>query len=497
MTRSYLIIKTYLVLTLSLLLTTSLLAQAAPVTRAATAQEAAALQADVALLAGTSTAREAASTTRLLRLESISIQGNTRTPENIIRGYLDLEPGDSISVDVLEGARIRLLATGYFKNVEFFTRPGSERGAVVLVVDVAERSFPSFETGFGYDDLRGWFLTLLGVRFDNAFGVESRMRIGLRLGFRISGLDAEWEQPIPRPGAFGLGLRFHVYNQSHLFFGSGPDSPDAWQGAGWRRFEQDIKLAGAEAALKYRLGEDTRVSLGLQVESSTPDSTFKDRENDAEFDSPDLPPALEAELGERITTGFTFRIIRDTRDYVPYPRSGSFALTAAEANNSWLGGDDIFTKSSIDLRKYIALGALGRETILAGRVNAGFISRGAPYYKRFYLGGNYSVRGFEEWSLSPSEGDDGFWMASAEVRTSLIGSAGPEPRLTGLLFVDAGQGWRRGEVLSTRDIESAAGYGVRLRLPWLGTLGLDAGIPFSNGRTGDPFRVHGVLGFSF
>ena len=69
--------------------------------------------------------------------------------------------------------------------------------------------------------------------------------------------------------------------------------------------------------------------------------------------------------------------------------------------------------------------------------------------------------------------------------------------LAGLVFVDAGFGWRRGESLTSSDIEAAAGYGVRLRLPWIGTLGLDAGVPFTDGRTGDRFYVHGALGFSF
>jgi outer membrane protein assembly factor BamA len=448
----------------------------------------------VVLAAGQATASEAASPARLLRLESIDIQGNKRTPVNTIRDCIGLAPGDGVSVEILEQARLRLLATDYFRSVELYTRPGSERGNVVLVVDVVERSFPSFETGFGYDDLHGWFLTIIGMRFDNMFGVESRFRMGLRLGFRISGLDAEWAQPLSHPGAFGLGFGAHVYNQKHLFFGSGPGTPGAWQGNEWRRYEQQIKLAGAEASLRYRLGGATRVSFGLQVESSKPDSTFDDREDDTTFSSTDFPPALATELDKRLTTGFIFRIIHDTRDYVPYPAGGWFALAAVEANNSWLGGDDIYTKANLDIRRYTRLGG---ETILAARVNTGVISQDAPYYRRFYLGGNYSIRGFEEWSLSPTEGDDGFWLANVEVRTPLVRSSRMEPRLTGLVFFDAGQGWRHGEAVSTADIESAAGYGLRLRLPWLGTLGLDAGIPFSNGRTGDPFRVHGLLGFSF
>jgi len=55
----------------------------------------------------------------------------------------------------------------------------------------------------------------------------------------------------------------------------------------------------------------------------------------------------------------------------------------------------------------------------------------------------------------------------------------------------------RGDPLTSSDVQLAAGYGMRLRLPWIGTLGLDVGIPFTDGRTGDRFYVHGCLGFSF
>jgi outer membrane protein insertion porin family len=430
----------------------------------------------------------------VLLLESILIEGNRRTPDAVILDYIAVAPGEAVDVGLIEDARDRLEATGYFRTVDLSSRPGSERGTVVVIVSVEEKSQLSLETGFGYDDLNGWFLTLLGMRLDNTIGAESQFRLGLRLGFRIAGIDAQWEKPIPYQGGFGYGLRFHAHSQSHLFFGSGPEAPGNWDGGGWRSFQQDINRVGIEGLIRHSLGGRTRISFGLQAESIEPDSTFKDREDNKSFETADLPSVLRGQLNKTVKTGFLFRVLRDTRDHGYYPRSGSFTLVTFEANNSFLGGDEIFTKSMLDIRSHIPVAG---QTVFSSRVKAGFLSRGAPYYERFYLGGNYSVRGFEEWSLSPTEGDDGFWLINAELRAPLIPSRQQVPRLTGLIFLDAGQGWQRGESLSSHDIESAVGYGVRLRLPWLGTLGIDAGIPFSRGRTDENFRVHGLLGFSF
>jgi len=436
----------------------------------------------------------AAVSPRPLVLESIEIAGRTRTPERVILAHIALSPGDDVTVEALESDRERLLATDYFKKVKFSTRPGAARGAVVLVIDVEERSFPTFETGFGYDDLHGWFLTLLGLRFDNAFGIESQFRLGLRLGFRVTGVDAEWRTAAPPGGGIGLDARLHVYNQRHLFFGSGPEGPTPWGGDGWARFEQDIARSGAEAGLRYELRGGTQLSFGFQVEANEPKGDFKERETDDEFDSADLPPPLAADLEKTTKTGVYFRAIRDTRDDDAYPLEGSFARFTLEANTTTLGGDHIFTKLTGDVRKHIAL---GDRRVFSSRAAAGVLTDGAPYYDRFTIGGNYTIRGFEEWSLSSTEGDDGFWLVNAELRVPLAGSSRRQPTLTGLLFFDAGQSWRREEPISASDIESALGYGVRLRLPWLGTLGLDAGVPLTAGRTGDSFRVHLLLGFSF
>ncbi|UCG51862.1 MAG: BamA/TamA family outer membrane protein [Candidatus Latescibacterota bacterium] len=433
-------------------------------------------------------------TERTLHLEAIEVTGNHHTSEHIILRYITIEPGDEVNVDVLETNRQRLLATDYFTSVEFSTRPGSVRGAVVLVIEVKERGFPSFETGFGYDDLYGWFLTLLGLRFDNTLGIESQFRMGLRFGFRIAGVDAEWSKPIPPDGGFGYAARFHIYNQSHLFYGSGPEGTDPWQGTQWKRFRQDIARAGAEAALRYRYGGATRFSIGIQVEANKPDSAFTDPEKDKEFNFDALPEEIQNDLGRNTTTGFFFRVLRDTRDFGDFPLSGSFTRLTLEFNNSFLGGDHIFSKATGDYRKHFAL---GKKTVISSRLSGGIISSGAPYYERFYLGGNYSIRGFAEWSLSPAVGDDAYWLTNIELRTPLIDSRRGQPKLTGLLFIDAGQGWQRGTDFSIDDVESAIGWGLRLRLPWVGTFGMDVGIPLSEGRTGDEFRVHGLLGFSF
>lgn len=405
-----------------------------------------------------------------------------------------LAPGDPIDLDALDDARRRLVATDYFDSVEFSTRPGSTRGAVVLVVEVDERGYPSFETGFGYDDLYGWFVTLLGLRLDNMFGPESRLELGWKFGYRISGVDARFHRPLRPAGRIGIGATAWAYNQEQLFYSSFPVPPNSASSNEWREFRQEVTRIGGSLSGDYRLNDQTRVAIGVRAEVVEPDSTFRDRDADIDYDFTNLPVSLQGGVKKTHLNGVFLDLVRDTRRGANYPLSGSLGVVRLRGNTSALGSDLTYVKGVLDLHKFISL---GNRTVWASRVHVGMTESAAPFYDRFYVGGIYSIRGFRELSLSPTEGSEAFWLYSGELRFPLTRSGTGQPRLTGLLFFDAGQGWQWDENKPFDDVQSGVGYGVRLKLPWLGTLGLDAGIPLTPGRTGDPYRVHGSLGFSF
>ncbi|MBN1165113.1 MAG: BamA/TamA family outer membrane protein [Candidatus Krumholzibacteriota bacterium] len=443
------------------------------------------------------------SAARILHLEKIVVSGNKQLKSEALLQTLNLGPGDTLNVTLLERERLRLLDIHpLLTEVNFYTRPGRLRGAIILDIQVEERSKFAFETGYGYHETRGWFLTLLGMRVNRLYHTDSNLRCGIRLGFNLAGLDAEWEKPPVPDGRIGYGAKFYFYSENQHFFGSGPaptTTPPGtatyppWEGPDWHEFRQKIERTGLEISLRYRVG-GTRFKFGARTETIRPDSTFFDVEGDLTRPFSAYPSHLKPEIDKTLITGLFFRITRDTRDHVVYPRSGSFTLLSLETNNTVLGGDEVFTKVIFDFRRHLHRAG---ERVLSYRLHAGITSAGAPYYERFSLGGIYSLRGFREWSLSPARGDDGFWITSAEYRVPLIPSVQAPPRLAGLVFFDAGQGWQRGRALAIADLQSAAGYGIRLRIPWLGTLGIDTGIPLSRGRTGEKFYVHGSIGFSF
>jgi outer membrane protein insertion porin family len=75
-------------------------------------------------------------------LEAIDVRGNAATGDRVVRRYLPFSVGDTLDVEdpELERARYRLLATGFFREVELSLRRGGQRGQVRLVVTVIERN---------------------------------------------------------------------------------------------------------------------------------------------------------------------------------------------------------------------------------------------------------------------------------------------------------------------------------------------------------------------
>jgi outer membrane protein insertion porin family len=427
---------------------------------------------------------------RSLLLESVEISGNERTPDFVVLRHLDIPTDSPVDTDILERGRMRLLLTGYFKTVDFSTRPGTARGKVVLRIDVDERGNPVVETGFGYHILNGWFLTLVGVKLNNVLGADSQTRVGLRWGFRMFGADAEWRKPFTSSGRWDMGIKLGAYGTEQIFYGPGvgQDSSLAWTG-----YKQSIGRGGIEATVGYRINRRTHMEMGISAVTVDPNSTFKRVDDNGELDATLLPAELQDQLETRRISGGLLRVYRDTRNNENYPTGGSFARLTLNVNGTALGGDEIFTKTTLDLRKHIRLRG---SAVLSSHASGGYTTSETPYYENFYLGGNYSIRGFRNWSLSPTGGDNGYWMINEELRWMLAGRPG-NPRLIGLVFIDAGQGWRSGDTLSSDNIDVGAGYGLRLLLPWIGTLGMDVGIPVTTSPTTDAYQVHFLLGFSF
>lgn len=83
-------------------------------------------------------------------IERLDVRGNTKTRDYVIRREFDVSEGDAFNQVLVQRAKQRLEALGFFTSVNISTAPGSEPDRVIVIVEVVEKSTGEFSIGGGY-----------------------------------------------------------------------------------------------------------------------------------------------------------------------------------------------------------------------------------------------------------------------------------------------------------------------------------------------------------
>ena len=410
-------------------------------------------------------------------IESIAIEGNSKSSENVILENLPFAVGYEVSEDEITKSIDALNRLNFFKEVTFSPRAGSQPGYLNLIITVKERYWPTIRFKGGFSEMDSWYITPISIHFDNIFGLGNFTNIDFTIGDRLSSLNLNYINP----NIFDSGLDLHtiLFIKSHEFL----HYLDSLE------LKQKVPQAGLSIGFKSRDTFFKHFLFALETYTTTPDS-FATHGTDKEkyYDFPDQIDQYVHDAWK--TSTFSIYFNWDKRDQVTYPISGwwtGFRLTQA---NKQLDGQVNFTRFIIDARYYQYLFA---GTVAAGRVKFGTISAKAPFYEKFYLGGPNSLRGFRDRSLSPDGGGERLYQAGLELRFPIIKKNYPNHFLTGVLFWDGGMNLLASDSFDINKMDHSIGYGFRFRIPFIGLVRMDMAYPLTEGE----YRIHFSLGHTF
>ena len=421
---------------------------------------------------------------RALVLERVEVEGNSRTSADLVRERSGLQPGPLLDPTLLAQALETLRHAGLFRDVDLFTRPGSEPGRVVAVIRVQENR-PRLQLGAGYEDLSGWYVIPLRLDLDNLTGHGEALRLDTRLGYRVAGLVLHLRSSPESASRRYWEARLRGEGQDRVYFLNDTEVIQRVSKGGF-----DI---GAGGPLPQRLSWGVLLT-SEEVEPESTASVYRDRQvlgrrrgDPVAF--ADLPAGIQNDLGKRRQTRVALSFGGDGRRGPGLLVRGLRGRLRTEAVFST---GEPFYLGSADVRAYVPLRP---GLLLAARVRAAAVSAAAPFYERLYLGGVYTLRGYPSQSLSPPAGNLRRWASSLELRSSWVGPPG-DPRVTGILFADLG--WAGDTGLGNREgLKAGVGYGLRLRVPWIERLGLDVGVPLSESPFAESFHVNLSLGWTY
>ncbi|MBW2430425.1 MAG: outer membrane protein assembly factor BamA, partial [Deltaproteobacteria bacterium] len=368
--------------------------------------------------------------------EEITIGGNTKTRDKVIRRQLQVYEQELYSGRRLKRSVRNLYRLDFFEDIKINTIKGSADDKMRLRIDVTEKKTGAFSFGAGYGNVENLFLTA-SISERNLFGRGQILALKGQVGAKTQRYTLSFTEPwlfdIP------LSAGADIYNWNYSF-------PD-----------YDKDSYGAKLRLGYPIFDYTRGTLTYTYDVA-----------DIRNIDDDASESIKRDAGENIKSSITSRIKYDSRDQLFHPTEGS--LNSVEYEFAGLGGNVGFNKVIGETGWYFPLlwQTIG---VLHGR--AGYVKelqgKTLPDYEKFYMVGIDALRGFEREDLCPRDesgscvGGNKFVQFNAEVRFPLVPQAG----VYGVSFFDTGDIYSKDEDIELGNLRESAGLGVR----WLSPMG--------------------------
>ncbi len=382
---------------------------------------------------------------REVYFDQITISGNTKTRDKVIRRELKVGEGDLYSSTALKRGRQKLKNIGYFKEVAFTTSKGTSEEKINVDIKVEEAPTGTFSFGGGYTSLAGVVGTA-EVSEVNLFGLGYKANLSASLGGTTQRFKLGFADPwlLGTPTAAG----FNVYYDEYEYFDT-----------------YSVDVAGADLSLGRYLTDYISASLLGRVERVDI------------YDVSDYASSyIKEQEGTRDTHSLTLWLTRDTRDDYYNPTKGSRHTLSLENAGGILGGDNTFYKFTGDTNWYFPL-PLNTVLHLRGRAGTveGYEGKEVPIYERFYVGGINTIRGFEYGEAGPRDefneviGGENMVIFNSEILFPLSKEIG----MRGAVFYDAGKGFDKYREFGR--VRHSIGFGIRWFSP-IGPLRIDWGL---------------------
>ena len=429
------------------------------------------------------------------KISQIVIQGNKITKTHVVRRYLKIKEGELFNANKLRLSLSRLQGVGFFSDVNVNFEPDEHPNDVIVVLTVEEGRTGRLGFNIAYGTQSGFGG---GLSYENTNIGGRGMK--LSVGFDIGNREEYWvsyEQPYMGGKVTAWKVGGYKRAWSDLYYYANDE----------KQFEYDRDKTGAFFGFGRKFKEDSLYNWYLlfdwhkvENEPDNPSDKYKKSNwSNVDIDGNSPPKPGKETLLEDLGDGTYYSVTASVRrlnidEYLPYSKGDVQTLNVQYGQADVEGVDYSFFKYWLEARFYFPVekffrdffetslgGKSDRPVIFAARIIAGSSSGDVPYEQMYTVGGDTTLRGYDD---DRYHGED-MLLGNFELRLPV------DKNFTLVGFYDVGRAWRKNSDNSSfgSDMGSSPGFGVRINTP-LGNLRLDYA-------TGDEGRFHFGFGELF
>ncbi len=372
-----------------------------------------------------------------LRVGQVSVRGNVRTKDWVMRRLIKTRAGDVFSGDKWGKDLTKIHNTGWFDSVSGKSDDSAiEAGKINLIADVKEGRTGTFNVGVQLDP-QSSLAGLIKLQEANLYGTGKTVSLNFTQAISGGGPSVDLGYVNPFYDAKDTAFQASVYSRLVYRFGNtflgglGGGSP---LNNSTQYYE---RRTGFSTGISRPITDQVTVGISGRLENvitsntgATPLNGFIQQDGD---------------IGVLGLSG-----TRDRRDVTADTSRGDFVRLSLEpgysditkvggatADNRILGSN-LFLRNTIEFREYWSPGQKPRgvdfeatRRVIATRIKYGYIDGKVPYFEQFFAGGPDTLRGYDP---------DRFWgtqtlLMTAEYRHPL------QKSFNIILFADYGGAW--------------------------------------------------------
>lgn len=379
-------------------------------------------------------------------LGKLEFVGNTFTKDHVIRREWFLREGARLNINALETSIRRMKQLGLVEVEKMpDIRPDAEDPQKINIrceVRELNRQMINFNTGYsGYD---GWFIGL-GYQTQNFLGLGETFALNFQSGTRSKNYRIAFTEPylFNLPASFGIDVHKTSYAFPYLYTRDGE---------------------GFNISSSFRMWRFWGVSLVYTYENID----IRDVNEEINWTNP--YSMYYYTLGSRVISAISPTVYYSTVDSPIFPSSGTKFLVNYRYSGGILGGNIQMHKTRFEFVHFVPVfrrrHTLGFHLVYQNIVPIG--EEPIPFYEKYFLGGERSIRGFDIYRLGPRSesgyvvGGDKALYFNFEYQIPL------NQQFSFAAFYDVGNAYDVGKSIDLKDVYISMGLELKVYVQMLG-----------------------------